>query len=340
LKSKTILITGGGTGGHLSIAKVFAIELNKRGIKPYYVGSTIGQDVSWFKGADFFEKCFFLKSKGFVNKNIFQKILYPISFLLLIIRAIKIIKSNNIYKVVSVGGFSAAPASFAAILLGRELFIHEQNCAMGLLNKILKPYSKIFFSSYLADSPIKDYPVDKKFFDIYRVRENINTILFLGGSQGARAINNFALENSTYLKSIGINIIHQCGKNDYERVKKRYEELGIEVELFPFSTELESYISKADVAVSRSGAGTLWELCAAGVPTLFIPYPYAASDHQYRNGMFLFQKGLCFLCREDKLSQNALKGLLDSDVKNVSIGLKEVVSPDGCAKIIDKILEI
>lgn len=145
---QNILITGGGTGGHLSIAKVLANELNKRGITPCFIGSTRGQDQEWFKESPLFEKKYFLKSTSFVNKNPIQKFFFLFSFFSLILQAYAIIKRDKIEKVISVGGFSAAPAAFACVLSGRKLFIHEQNAEIGLLNKILKPFAKIFFSSY------------------------------------------------------------------------------------------------------------------------------------------------------------------------------------------------
>ena len=338
MDSKNILITGGGTGGHLSIAKVLATELKKRDYNLIFVGSTIGQDKEWFLDSDIFEKTYFLKSKGFVNKNIFQKIIYPFFFIQLIYQAIKIIKYYKIDKIISVGGFSAAPASFASILMRKKLFIHEQNCAIGLLNKILKPFSMIFFSSYDADSPVSDYPIDNKFFQIYRKRDSVKTILFLGGSQGARAINKFAMDMAKYLNDNGIKIIHQCGKLDFECVKQFYEENNINAECFPFAKEIEKYMYLADIAISRSGAGSLWELSAAGIPTLFVPYPYAASDHQYKNALFLQSKNLCFLCRESDLKKENLDTLLKSDVESISLALKMAILPDGCARIIDNIL--
>jgi UDP-N-acetylglucosamine--N-acetylmuramyl-(pentapeptide) pyrophosphoryl-undecaprenol N-acetylglucosamine transferase len=267
-----IAITGGGTGGHLKIAKVIKEELNKRGINPIYIGSTSGADKVWFESDDGFSKKYFLNSTGVVNKKGFNKINSLINILKLSLEAKKILQKNNIKAVFSVGGYSAAPASIAAIFLNIPLFIHEQNAHIGSLNKLLKPFSKRFFSTFLNNDP---YPVEEIFFNTARIRKEIKTIIFLGGSQGAVAINNLAIKLASFLKEKNINIIHQTGKKDYKRVKSFYEKNNINANVFDFSIELVEKITKADFAISRAGASTLFELAANQIPTLFIPYPYA-----------------------------------------------------------------
>ena len=156
-----IAITGGGTGGHLKIAKVIKEELNKRGIKPIYIGSTSGADKEWFENDSGFEEKYFLHSGGVVDKKGLKKIVSLGTIIKLSFQAKKILKSHNIKAVFSVGGYSAAPASFAAVLTNTPLFIHEQNAHIGSLNKFLKPFSKRFFNTFLYNEP---YPVDEIFF--------------------------------------------------------------------------------------------------------------------------------------------------------------------------------
>ena len=174
-----IAITGGGTGGHLAIAKAFANELNSRGIKAIFIGSSSGQDKMWFENSDIFEATYFLNSSGVVNKRGFGRLKSLINILNLAFKCKKIFKFHKVSSVISVGGYSAAPAAFGAIICGKKLYIHEQNAVIGRLNLILKPFAREFFSSYFE--PKFDYPVDEKFFKISRIRKNLNTILFLGG---------------------------------------------------------------------------------------------------------------------------------------------------------------
>ncbi len=194
------VITGGGTGGHLTIAKVLQEAFIKRGHEVIFIGSTSGQDRSWFEKRSGFSHTYFLETSGVVNKRGFAKVKSLFNILKAVLKSISIMREHKIQGVISVGGFSAAPASFASILIRKPLYIHEQNAKVGRLNSLLKPYSRVFFSSYESDSPLKSYPVNKVLFDQARLREKINTIIFLGGSQGAKAINDLALKVAPYLK--------------------------------------------------------------------------------------------------------------------------------------------
>jgi UDP-N-acetylglucosamine--N-acetylmuramyl-(pentapeptide) pyrophosphoryl-undecaprenol N-acetylglucosamine transferase len=333
-----VIVTGGGTGGHLSVAKSLIDEFYDRGYKVIFIGSTKGADKKWFEDYEKLDTTHFFETQGVVNQNILGKFKSALLILKALLSSLKIIKKYKVKKVISVGGFSAAPASFAAIIANTNFYIHEQNSVMGKLNRVTSKYATQVFSSYDKQSLIKDYPINQKFFEYSRIREDIRTIIFLGGSQGATAINNFALKIAPILKEKNINIIHQSGKNDYDRVKKAYEQMQIEVELFDFSTEILNYMDKADFAISRSGASTLWELCALGMPALYVPYPYAAADHQYHNAKFLFDDNLCLLSRQNDLDEKILGQILDLDIKDVSNRLINTIKKDGVKLIVDKIL--
>ncbi|MFA7084120.1 MAG: UDP-N-acetylglucosamine--N-acetylmuramyl-(pentapeptide) pyrophosphoryl-undecaprenol N-acetylglucosamine transferase [Arcobacteraceae bacterium] len=334
-----IVITGGGTGGHLKVAQVFMNEFYKRGYKPIYIGSSNGQDKQWFGKERKVQKALFLDSVGVVNKDFWGKIKSLLKIIQLAFYCNDIFKKVKVTKVISVGGYSAAPASFGAILTKNcELYIHEQNSRMGKLNQLTARFAKEIFSSYDINSRVRDYPVDAKFFEEARIRTEIKTIIFLGGSQGAKAINNFALKVAPQLKIMGINIIHQTGKNDFERVLQKYKEMKIEAEVFDFCTDIEKKMSKADFAISRSGASTLWELSANALPTLFIPYSYAAQNHQYYNAEFLYKKKLAFLKEESELSQDFFFECLKKDLTKMSKGLAESIMSDSIEVIVDIIL--
>lgn len=335
-----VVITGGGTGGHLKVADSFIKEFHDRGFYIIFIGSSNGQDKSWFEHDSRIQKKYFLDTRGVVNKGFFGKIVSLINMFLKTLKCLDIYSDENIKIVISVGGFSAAPASFASILsFGCKLFIHEQNSKMGKLNQLTTKFSALTFSSYDDKSPIKDYPVLDEFFDKARIRSSIKTVIFLGGSQGAVAINNFALSVAKGLHDLGINIIHQTGKNDYERVCKAYDELGVVADVFDFSKNISQKMERADFAVSRAGASTLWELSANALPTLFIPYKYAAGDHQYHNAKFLKEKKLCYLQREDELNTKVFFEIIKSDLYNISKGLVDVINPNAVKLMVDVILE-
>jgi UDP-N-acetylglucosamine--N-acetylmuramyl-(pentapeptide) pyrophosphoryl-undecaprenol N-acetylglucosamine transferase len=248
-------------------------------------------------------------------------------------KAMKLIRKHQAKVVFSVGGFSAAPMAFAAKLTSTPLVIHEQNAALGSLNRLLKPYATYFISSYLEESPIQAYPIKEIFFKNAHIRKELRTIIFLGGSQGAKAINALALQLASTLNERGIKIIHQAGEKNIEEVEKAYKELGIEAEVFGFTTKLSDYMNEADFSIARSGASTLWELSATALPTLYIPYPYAASDHQYYNAQFLVEKDLAWIMREDEIVIDNVLKILDKDLEIKSKGLIQIVEHDGSKKI-------
>ncbi|WP_345993338.1 undecaprenyldiphospho-muramoylpentapeptide beta-N-acetylglucosaminyltransferase [Sulfurimonas sp. HSL-1716] len=316
-------ITGGGTGGHLSIAEALCSSAITRGHEVVFIGSTNGQDRAWFGEHSGFSHTYFLETSGVVNKKGAAKVKALYHIFKAVLESRRIFKRHKIQAVISVGGFSAAPAAFASVISGLPLFIHEQNAVVGRLNSVLRSRAKYFISAYEKDSPIKGYPVKELFFSSSRVREELKTIIFLGGSQGAKAINDLALQTALSLKQKGINIIHQCGERDFKRVKEEYEKIGVEVELYSFTKDLNSLVSRADLAVSRAGASTLWELCANGLPAFFIPYPYAAGDHQFYNANFIVKKNMGWCEREGEDLKEKLLDILDEPLQQKSEKLIE-----------------
>ena len=331
-------MTGGGTGGHLAIIK--AVKEYLKDEELVYIGSTKGQDKQWFETDSDFTHKYFFETRGVVNQGALGKVKSLFMMATAMFKAIKLIRKHKAKVVFSVGGFSAAPMAFAAKLTRTPLVIHEQNAALGSLNKLLKPYATHFISSYLEESPIQAYPIKELFFENAHLRNEVKTIMFLGGSQGAKAINTLALSIAPELKEKGIRIIHQAGVNNVEEVDKAYADLGIEAEVFGFTTKLADYMNEADFAIARSGASTLWELSATAVPTLYIPYPYAASDHQYYNAQFLVEKNLAWIMREDEINNKKVLALLEKDLAMVSQGLMKIVEKDGSQKIATLLKEI
>ncbi len=329
-----LCITGGGTGGHLMIAQALVEAAIKQGHEAIFIGSTSGQDRKYFGEHSPFSKVYFLETTGVVNQKGFGKLKALGKVFLAFLKSRKILKNHNIQATYSVGGFSAAPASFASLFCRIPLFIHEQNAVEGRLNSLLKPYAKRFISAYDKNSFIKGYPVKEEFFRSARVRTKLKTIIFLGGSHGAKAINDLALSVAHELKDRGIKIIHQAGENDFERVKKEYEELGVEVRLYGFTPELTRLIQSSDLAVSRAGASTLWELTTNGCPAFYIPYPHAAGDHQFYNAKFIVDNELGWCERESKDLKIKLLSILDEPLQHKSRALMEYANQDVALEMI------
>jgi len=332
----SIVFTGGGTGGHLII--IDAVKEHISGDK-IYIGSTKWIDKEWFEDDNSFRKRYYLEFASVVDKGKLGKILAFWGLAKQIVIARRLLKENGAKVVFSVGGYSAAPASFAAVTMGIPLVIHEQNAAIGSLNRVLKRFAKYFISSYDASSPIRAYATKKIYFDKARVRKELKSILISGGSQGAKAVNEFALKIAPQLSKRGIKIYHQAGERNLDTVKAEYEKLGIEAEVFGFTKDMPKIMQVADFAIARAGASTLWELVANGLPAIFVPYPYAAGDHQYYNAKYLVDEGLAFMFREDELDEQKVLDILDNtNLEEISTKLMGEISPNG-AKEIAKLLE-
>ena len=332
-----LCITGGGTGGHLMIAEALVEAAVANGHEAIFIGSTHGQDRKYFESHSSFSHVYFLETTGVVNQKGLGKLKALYKVFLAFLKSRKLLKFHQIQATYSVGGFSAAPASFATLSRFLPLFIHEQNAVEGRLNSLLKPYATSFISAYDENSSIQGYPVKDIFYKKARVRDSLQTIIFLGGSHGAKAINDLALSVAHKLKKLGIHIIHQAGETDFERVKSEYEKLGVEVELYAFTKELDSLIEKADLAVSRAGASTLWELTANGCPALFVPYPYAAGDHQYHNAEFIVKNDLGWCEREGEHLRSKLVRVLKEPLHEKSEKLLSFATKDVAQKMIDEV---
>lgn len=304
-----------------------------------FIGSTSGQDKKYFEFHSSFSHVYFLETSGVVNQKGVQKLLALWRIFKAFIISRKILKTHAVQATYSVGGFSAAPASFASLSRFIPLFIHEQNAVEGRLNSLLKPFARRFISAYDTNSVVQGYPVKSAFYKTARVRKELKTIIFLGGSQGARAINDLALGVCGELQKRGIRIIHQAGESDYERVAQEYHKQGVEVELYGFTKELEALVADADLAVSRAGASTLWEISANGLPALFIPYPHAAGDHQYYNAKFIVDNTLGWCEREGDDLKDKLLHVLDEELEDKSKRLLEYSNKDVAQKMIQDVVE-
>ena len=333
-----IVLTGGGTGGHLAVVSAVKEALNAKGVKPFFIGSDHGQDRAWFgKDSGFIDKMF-LPSKGVMNRKGLGKLFSALNNGRLVLRTRKSLSALGVKAVFSAGGYAAAPAAIAAASLKIPLVIHEQNAVSGALNRRLKPFCKAFYSSFDPLSPCTDYPVKRVFFDKARVRSKINAVIFLGGSQGSEAINQFAMSVAPALTARGVKIIHQCGRSGFEEARKFYEENAVDADVFAFNSNLVDLFTQADLAVARAGAGTLFELTANGLPALFVPYPFAAGNHQMANAKYISQKELGWCVEESRLSPEVLFNILPVDLTDISKQLAKEVRYGGAIAIAERLM--
>ena len=327
----SIVMTGGGTGGHLAIIKAVKEHLNDEEL--IYIGSTKGQDKQWFENDDDFAYKYFFETRGVVNQGALGKVKSLFMMFKATMKAIKLLRKHKAKVVFSVGGFSAAATAFAAKILRIPLVIHEQNAALGSLNKLLKSYAVAFISSYLDESPIKAYPINRYFLRMPVYETKFIRSSFLEGHKVQRLSIRWLCRSHPNSKKEGLRSFIRLVQKNIDEVQQAYDDLEIEAEVFGFTDKLADYMNEADFAIARSGASTLWELSATAVPTLYIPYPYAASDHQFHNAQFLVEKDLAWIMRENEIDTEKVLALLDEDLSDKSRGLMEIVEKNGSEKI-------
>jgi len=359
MKAFKAIIAGGGTGGHLFPGIAVAMELEKRFDNPQIV-FIVGRkkmemdildrygyekrsiDVEGLKGRGL------LKGAGVLvrlPKGLFQ--------------AARIIRQISPQVILGVGGYAAGPVCLAGRFFGIPTAIHEQNSYPGLTNRILAHVvnkvmisfdeSREYFSS--ASTVLTGNPVREELFPTQgnggKATENF-TILVLGGSQGAQAINRAFVDALAHLRKWGMSpaVIHQTGYLDYERLKKEYREHALEGDLMPFIDDMAGAYSRAHVVVSRAGATTLSELAALGKASILIPYPYAANQHQETNARVLEQAGGAIVKNQNDMTgedlAKELATLMKHPEKLAQMGRAALAigRQDAAHQIVDQLLEM
>lgn len=323
------IIAGGGTGGHLFPGIAIARELEKRfedSVILFVVGrqrmeseilSRYGYSVESINVEG-------MKGRGW-KKGVSVITKLPYSFF----QSISLINKFSPALVIGVGGYSSGPFCLAARFKGIPTAIHEQNSYPGLTNRLLSGFvDRVFVSfdeskAYLKGKKLvlTGNPVREEFFsdsDIEKKDPKKFTILVVGGSQGAMAINKAFAESLAYLNNIGRHpvVIHQTGKTDYNRVQEDYLNRDLKGELNPFIQDMKTAYNRADLVISRAGATTIFELAALGKPSILIPYPFATNEHQEINARSLVRVGGAEMILEKDLTREGMANAIIKHMDN------------------------
>ncbi len=304
-----------------------------------------------------------IRSSGLKGKNpweLFKAIaVLPLS-LYQAWRIIRRFKPNIIF---GVGGYVTGPVVVAAKILGIPTVIHEQNSVPGMANRKLGSIADRICLSLPGSGSV--FPKEKTTYTgnpvrtnllalaknpIRKINENGNkTLLVLGGSQGAQAVNRLVSEGLQTLPSnilANLRVIHQTGEQDFERVTRLYADRGINSLVQPFFTDMAEIYSQADLLVSRAGATTLAEIAVLGKPAILIPYPSAADNHQEKNGNhYATGGGAVVISQNDltpiKLAENIRQLICDEDkLHAMGAAMKKLAFPDAAEKIVACCLEV
>ena len=320
MKEHTIVITAGGTGGHVFPALTIALLLESN-YNLVWVGgySGIENDIVPRNGI----KLERIKISGLRQKGFLKLLMLPFILSRSIYQAYRIIFSYKPSLVVSFGGYATFPIAFSARLLGIPLIIHEQNSVAGLTNRILSKlansvlvaYKGVLPSNhtYLVGNPLRgDILKVDNLHNRYSNHSDGIRVLVLGGSLGAKFFND-ELPN-VFAKTSNINsIIHQVGRGDVANTQQKYNDLKINnVIVVAFIENMAEVYNKVDLVVCRSGALTVSEICAVGIAAIFIPYPYAVDNHQLFNAKSLEDVGAAKIIQQQDFILEKMVGLINS----------------------------
>lgn len=322
-----IVLTTGGTGGHVFPALSVAEELMARHprLQALFVGGAYGREREYAAkaGLEFVG----LPVRGVMGRGL-AAVAAALGLAASAVQALGVLRRFRPQAVVGFGGYASFPAVAAAAILGLPRALHEQNALPGLANRILGSLvQRVFLThpdthrSFAADKAVlTGNPVRR---DILALAENFveppripatRRVLVVGGSQGARAVNNAVAAAATDMASLGMELWHGAGELDFARIRGGYEAAGLlgrGVRVQPFIEDMAAAYAWADLVLCRAGASTVAELAVLGKPAVLVPFPHATHNHQLENARTLAEPGGAVLLIQDQLVQTDLARFLD-----------------------------
>jgi len=358
-----VIISGGGTGGHIYPGISLAYEIKDRDINNdiLFLGTERGMESKLIPREGF--KIIKIKARGIKRKICFENLTAIFTFLISLFQSYKIIKKYKPDIVIGTGGYVSGSVVSMAVILGIPTFIHEQNVIPGITNKFL---SRITRATFLSFNQSKEYFGSKakliftgnplRFKNIkqstdreykkFNLNSSKKTILVLGGSKGAASINRAVLGGIDLIKEVIKNdwqVLLISGQDDYNNVLKIVGEDHKIFSVEPYLHDIEKAYSLADLVICRAGATTLAEIGAYGLPVILIPYPHATHDHQEINAKIFKREGAAILILEKDLSDKKLAWVLLDILKDknrlemMAKKSRELSNVNSAKKIVDYI---
>ncbi len=355
------ILSGGGTGGHIYPAIAIANELKSRfpDADILFVGASNKMEMQKVPQSGFPIKGLWIA--GIQRKLTFDNALFPIKLLDSLLKSRTIIRHFKPDVVIGTGGFASGPLLRVAGIAGIPTVLQEQNSFPGITNKWLsKKASKIcvayenlekYFPKnkiVLTGNPVRQDLVNFKQkrqegIEFFKLDATKKTILVLGGSLGARRINQLIAKELFNFNSQNVQLLWQCGKLYQEEYAQFNDEPNVQV--LPFIDKMDLAYAAADVIISRAGASSVSELCLVGKPTLFIPSPNVAEDHQTKNANAIVDKEGALLIKESELDTqftNTINSLLNDEElqKKLSQNMLQLAKPNATKDIVDEIVKL
>ena len=361
MKKPRFIISGGGTGGHIYPAVAIANELKAQypDAEFLFVGAQDKMEMQKVPQAGYPIEGLWIA--GLQRKLTLQNALFPVKLASSLLKSFRIVKKFKPDVVIGTGGFASGAVLKVASMLGIPTVIQEQNSYPGITNKLLaKKANKIcvayenlerFFPKekmMLTGNPVREDLIEvgskkEEAVSYFKLDASKKTLLVLGGSLGARRINQLIEKELDFLLSKNIQILWQCGKlylKDYEK----YNSKG-NVQVTAFIDRMDLVYAAADVVISRSGASSVSELCIIGKPTIFIPSPNVAEDHQTKNAKAIVDKNGAILIRESDLDfqfETVFSDLISNENKQIELSqnIKKLALPNATKTIVEEIKKL
>jgi UDP-N-acetylglucosamine--N-acetylmuramyl-(pentapeptide) pyrophosphoryl-undecaprenol N-acetylglucosamine transferase len=354
------ILSGGGTGGHIYPAIAIANELKDRfpDAEFLFVGAKDKMEMQKVPQAGYNIKGLWIA--GLQRKLTLQNVLFPIKLINSLWKSRMILQQFKPNVVIGTGGFASGPLLQMANMMDIPTVIQEQNSYPGITNKLLsKKANKIcvayenlerFFPKekmILTGNPVRQDLIDieskkEEAIQYFNLDANKKTVLVLGGSLGARRVNQLIEKELDTILSQDVQVIWQCGKLYFEEYKKYNSQ---KVQVSAFIDRMDLVYAAADIVISRAGASSVSELCIVGKPVIFIPSPNVAEDHQTKNAKTIVDKKGALMLKETELDLQfslVFESLLKDSGKQdqLSKNIKQLALPNATKQIVDEILKL
>ena len=361
---RKIIISGGGTGGHIfpAIAIANALKSIDPSIKILFVGAEGKMEMEKVPAAGY--QIEGLRITGLQRSMKLSNLAFPFKVISSLLKANKIIKKFNPQVAVGVGGYASGPLLYVATRRGIPGLIQEQNSFPGITNKLLASkvekicvaYDKMerFFPAkkiLMTGNPVREDMVvtEGKKSDaarFFNLDESKPTLLVVGGSQGARSINKAMKSHLKTLADSGVQVVWQCGKIFFEEASEAVKEQNTPtVKVFDFISRMDYAYALADVIISRAGASTVSELCIVAKPAILVPLPTAAEDHQTWNCKALVEKNAAILIKDIDANQQLISTALElvkdeNRKKELSVNISKLAMRNSANVIAEQVLKL
>lgn len=355
--TRPIVVAAGGTGGHVIPALAVADVLQARDIPVVWLGTRSGLEARLVPAAGIDIR--WISVAGLRGKNLVESVAAPLKLLRACMQSLRLIHSIKPQAVLGMGGYVSGPVGIAALLLRRPLVLHEQNAVAGMTNRWLSRVATRVFAAwpgaFTASAKIKvvGNPVRHDIAALANVPHTVDlvgkrplSILIVGGSRGARVLNE-VVPMAIAMLNESVRIHHQSGMQDAKMVRSGYidaPQASVVVE--EFIDDMAAAYQNADVVICRSGAMTITELSALGVPSVLVPFPFAVDDHQTRNAEHLSASGAAVLMPQASLNAEALADVLRgfivdrTTLDTMSKAASRCFSPHAAETVADALMEV